>query len=184
VWRKTLHRGDATELVEVEYEALPLSSTVSGDGTDARAARGHQRQDGRRAWPRKHPIHFQLASWRQQGRCGFDTAEVTTRICSSIIARIRRRSNLSCVASMDKIKGELTVWGTFQAPHVIRTVVSILSEIAEHKVHVIAPDIVRLRTRLAFIPATSVPSSPRSSRCPSEMGRGPDGKSIDDIFRS
>jgi hypothetical protein len=26
-----------------------------------------------------------------------------------------------CVASFDKIKGELTLWGTFQAPHVIRT---------------------------------------------------------------
>jgi hypothetical protein len=24
-----------------------------------------------------------------------------------------------CVASFDKIKGELTLWGTFQAPHVI-----------------------------------------------------------------
>jgi carbon-monoxide dehydrogenase large subunit len=46
-----------------------------------------------------------------------------------------------CVASMDKVKGELTVWGTFQAPHVIRTVASLLSTIPEHKIHVIAPDI-------------------------------------------
>ena len=46
-----------------------------------------------------------------------------------------------CVASFDKIKGELTVWGTFQAPHVIRTVASLISKIPEHKIHVIAPDI-------------------------------------------
>ena len=46
-----------------------------------------------------------------------------------------------CVASFDKIKGELTIWGTFQAPHVIRTVVSLISKIPEHKIHVIAPDI-------------------------------------------
>jgi carbon-monoxide dehydrogenase large subunit len=46
-----------------------------------------------------------------------------------------------CVASMDKVKGELTLWGTFQAPHVIRTVASLLSTIPEHKIHVIAPDI-------------------------------------------
>src|SRR5262249_33443878 len=41
----------------------------------------------------------------------------------------------------DKIKGELTLWGTFQAPHVIRTVGSLISKIPEHKIHVIAPDI-------------------------------------------
>src|SRR5262249_39127350 len=46
-----------------------------------------------------------------------------------------------CVASFDKIKGELTLWGTFQAPHVIRTVASLISKIPEHKIHVIAPDI-------------------------------------------
>ena len=46
-----------------------------------------------------------------------------------------------CVASFDKIRGELTLWGTFQAPHVIRTVGSLLSNIPEHKIHVIAPDI-------------------------------------------
>jgi carbon-monoxide dehydrogenase large subunit len=46
-----------------------------------------------------------------------------------------------CLASFDKVKGELTVYGTFQAPHVIRTVASLLSKIPEHKIHVIAPDI-------------------------------------------
>jgi carbon-monoxide dehydrogenase large subunit len=45
------------------------------------------------------------------------------------------------VASLDKVKGELTLWGTFQAPHVIRTVVSLISGLPEHKIHVIAPDI-------------------------------------------
>ena len=45
------------------------------------------------------------------------------------------------VASFDKIKGELTVWGTFQAPHVIRTVASLISTIPEHKIHVISPDV-------------------------------------------
>ena len=45
------------------------------------------------------------------------------------------------VASYDKVKGELTVWGTFQAPHVIRTVASLISTIPEHKIHVIAPDV-------------------------------------------
>ncbi len=46
-----------------------------------------------------------------------------------------------CVASFDKVRGELTVWGTFQAPHVMRTVASLISGIPEHKIHVISPDI-------------------------------------------
>src|SRR3546814_9436225 len=48
---------------------------------------------------------------------------------------------LPIVGSMDKIKGELTVYGTFQAPSVVRTVTSLLSGIPVHKTHVIAPDI-------------------------------------------
>src|SRR5260221_14787570 len=46
-----------------------------------------------------------------------------------------------CVCSFDKIKGELTIWGTFQAPHVIRTLVALIAKIPEHKIHVISPDV-------------------------------------------
>ncbi|MEM8872404.1 MAG: aerobic carbon-monoxide dehydrogenase large subunit, partial [Pseudomonadota bacterium] len=45
------------------------------------------------------------------------------------------------VASMDKVNGKLTLWGTFQAPHVVRTVASLLSGIEEHNIRVISPDI-------------------------------------------
>ena len=46
-----------------------------------------------------------------------------------------------CVCSFDKIRGELTIWGTFQAPHVIRTVVALIAKIPEQKIHVISPDV-------------------------------------------
>ena len=46
-----------------------------------------------------------------------------------------------CVASMDKINGKLTMWGTFQAPHVVRTVASLLSGIPESSIRVVSPDI-------------------------------------------
>ena len=45
------------------------------------------------------------------------------------------------VASMDKVNGKLTVWGTFQAPHAVRTVASLISGIAEHNIRIISPDI-------------------------------------------
>jgi carbon-monoxide dehydrogenase large subunit len=46
-----------------------------------------------------------------------------------------------CVVSFNKITGDLTIYGTFQAPHVIRTVVALISSLPEQKIHVISPDI-------------------------------------------
>jgi len=46
-----------------------------------------------------------------------------------------------CVASFDPVRGELTTWMTSQAPHVVRTVVSMLSGIPESKVRIVSPDI-------------------------------------------
>ena len=46
-----------------------------------------------------------------------------------------------CVASMDKVNGKLTVWGTFQAPHAVRTVASLISNIPEHNIRIVSPDI-------------------------------------------
>lgn len=138
--------ADATELVEVEYEALPVVvDPFQAMAPDAPVLREDikDKMDGAHG-PRKHPNH--IFNWQVGDKQGtdavFDTAEVTTK--DLFVYHRMHPSPLEtcqCVASMDKIKGELTVWGTFQAPHVVRTVVSILSGIAEHKVHVIAPDI-------------------------------------------
>jgi carbon-monoxide dehydrogenase large subunit len=46
-----------------------------------------------------------------------------------------------CVASMDATNGVLTVYGTFQAPHVIRTVVALITGLAESKIRIISPDV-------------------------------------------
>jgi carbon-monoxide dehydrogenase large subunit len=93
---------------------------------------------------RKHYNH--IFNWQVGDKpatdAAFETAEVTTKdLFTYHRTHPSPLETCQCVASMDKVKGELTVWGTFQAPHVVRTVVSLLSGIAEHKVHVIAPDI-------------------------------------------
>jgi aerobic carbon-monoxide dehydrogenase large subunit len=138
--------ADATELVEVEYEALPvLVDPFQAMAADAPILREDIKDNMNGAHgPRKHYNH--IFNWqvgdKEATDEAFKTAEVTTK--DLFVYQRTHPSPLEtcqCVASMDKIKGELTVWGTFQAPHVVRTVVSILSGIAEHKVHVIAPDI-------------------------------------------
>ena len=138
--------ADAADLVEVEYEGLP----VVVDPFKAMAANApllrediKDKTDGAHG-QRKHYNH--IFNWQIGDKdatdAAFRKADVTIK---ELIAYQRVHPSpletCQCVASFDKIKGELTVWGTFQAPHVIRTVASLISKIPEHKIHVIAPDI-------------------------------------------
>ncbi|QJP12514.1 carbon-monoxide dehydrogenase large subunit [Starkeya sp. ORNL1] len=137
---------DAIQLVEVEYEALPvLVDPFHSMDPDAPILRPDL--DGKTVGahgPRKHPNH--IFNWAVGDRAAtdeaFNGAEVTIK---ELISYHRTHPSpletCQCLASFDKVKGELTLYGTFQAPHVIRTVASLLSKIPEHKIHVIAPDI-------------------------------------------
>jgi aerobic carbon-monoxide dehydrogenase large subunit len=46
-----------------------------------------------------------------------------------------------CLAQVDPIDGQLTLWCTTQAPHAHRTVYALVAGLPEHKIRVIAPDI-------------------------------------------
>jgi aerobic carbon-monoxide dehydrogenase large subunit len=138
--------ADGVEAVEVEYEALPpLVDPFHSMLPDAPVLREDIKDKTTGAHgPRKHYNH--IFEWSVGDKdltdAAFARAEVTTK---DLISYHRTHPSpletCQCVASFDKIRGELTVWGTFQAPHVIRTVASLLSKIPEHKIHVIAPDI-------------------------------------------
>ena len=137
---------DAIQLVDVEYEELPVivdpfkamlpDAPVLRPDLEGKMTGAHG--------PRKH--HNHIFEWtigdKEATDIAFSKAEVTIK---ELISYHRTHPSpletCQCLASFDKIKGELTVYGTFQAPHVIRTVASLLSKIPEHKIHVIAPDI-------------------------------------------
>jgi carbon-monoxide dehydrogenase large subunit len=138
--------ADAADLVEVEYEALPVSiDPFRAMAPDAPVLREDLKDKTEGAHgTRKH--HNHVFNWQMGDKdatdAAFRKAEVTIK---ELISYQRVHpcplETCQCVASFDKIKSELTVWGTFQAPHVIRTVASLISKIPEHKIHVIAPDI-------------------------------------------
>ena len=138
--------SDATELVDVVYEALPcIVDPFKSMEPDAPILREDIKDKMTGAHgPRKHPNHifeWQIGDQKETDEV-FAKADVTIK--EMFVDHRTHPSPLEtcqCVASMDKIKGELTLWGTFQAPHVIRTVVSLISGLPEHKIHVIAPDI-------------------------------------------
>lgn len=45
------------------------------------------------------------------------------------------------IAHYDPVSGKLTIWMTSQAPHVVRTVFSLVTKIPENKIRIISPDI-------------------------------------------
>jgi carbon-monoxide dehydrogenase large subunit len=138
--------SDATELVDVDYEALPcIVDPFKSMDPDAPILREdiQDKMEGAHG-PRKHPNH--IFEWKIGDKDATDEvfANADVTIKEMLVDHRTHPSPLeTCqsVASFDKVKGELTLWGTFQAPHVIRTVVSLISGLPEHKIHVIAPDI-------------------------------------------
>jgi carbon-monoxide dehydrogenase large subunit len=138
--------ADGVEAVEVEYEELPVvvdpfkalepDAPVLREDLAGKTAGAHG--------PRRH--HNHIFEWTVGDKAGTDAAFANAEVSIKELISYHRThpcplETCQCVASFDKIKGELTVYGTFQAPHVIRTVASLLSKIPEHKIHIISPDI-------------------------------------------
>ena len=129
------HAADAADLVEVDYEPLDSVTHLEDASADGAVQVHEDCPNGNMAWG----LMFgdQAAT-----DAAFKKAEVSIK---ELISYQRVHpcplETCQCVALFDKIRGELTVWGTFQAPHVIRTVASLISKIPEQKIHVIAPDI-------------------------------------------
>ena len=138
--------ADAIELVEVDYEELPaLVDPFKSMEPDAPLLREDIKDKTEGAHgARRH--HNHIFTWEVGDKAAADAVFADAPVTVKELVTYQRvhpspLETCACVASMDKIKGELTLWGTFQAPHVIRTVASMLSGIPEHKVRVIAPDI-------------------------------------------
>ena len=138
--------ADAAELVEVEYEELPavvdpfkalepgapvIREDLAGKSTGAHGARRHH----------NHIFNWQIGDKDKTARA-FESADVTVKQ-DMLYPRVHPcpLETCGCVASFDKVKGDLTVYITSQAPHVVRTVVGLLSSIPESKIRIISPDI-------------------------------------------
>ena len=137
---------DGAALVEVDYEILkPVVDPHKAMDADAPIIREDLvGKDEAGQGKRVHNNH--IFSWDVGDKDAtdrvFDSADVTVR--EEILNPRVHPSPLEtcgCVASFDKVKGNMTIYITSQAPHVVRTVVTLLSGIPESKVRVISPDI-------------------------------------------
>jgi carbon-monoxide dehydrogenase large subunit len=138
--------ADAVEAVEVEYEELPAvvdpfaalqpGAPVLREDLAGKTEGAHGK--------RTHPNH--IFTWEAGDKAAadaaFDSAPVKVQQ-KMLYPRVHPcpLETCGCVASFDPVRGELTTWMTSQAPHVVRTVVSMLSGLPESKVRIISPDI-------------------------------------------
>jgi carbon-monoxide dehydrogenase large subunit len=138
--------ADGVEAVEVEYEELeavvdPFEALKPGAPTLREDLIG--KTEGAHG-KRYHPNH--IFTWdagdKEATDAAFASAPVTVTQ-DMFYPRVHPCPLETCgaVASFDPVRGELTTWLTSQAPHIVRTVVSMLSGIPESKVRIISPDI-------------------------------------------
>ncbi|MDJ0628954.1 MAG: aerobic carbon-monoxide dehydrogenase large subunit [Rhodobacter sp.] len=138
--------ADGVEAVEVDYEELPVVvDPFKALEPDAPVLREDIRDRAEGAHgPVRHNNH--IFTWEQGDKAATEAVLAEADIVAEEMVYYHRThpcplETCGCVASMDKVTGKLTLWGTFQAPHAVRTVASLISGIAEHNIRVISPDI-------------------------------------------
>jgi len=138
--------ADGVDAVEVEYEELPAivdphlamakDAVTIRDDIAGKDEVGHGK--------RTHPNH--IFTWeagdKEATDAAFAGAAVTVKE-EILNPRVHPcpLETCGCVASFDKVTGQLTVYITSQAPHLVRTVVAMLSGIPESKIRIIGGDI-------------------------------------------
>ncbi len=127
--------ADAIELVQVEYEPLPVVVDPFEALKDEVIVRDDKENKTNHIW------HWEAGDKASTDKVFAEAAKVVKQ--QMYIPRIHVASIETCgmVAHWDKVKEHLTIYMTSQAPHAHRTVVSLVSGLPEHKIRVISPDI-------------------------------------------
>ena len=138
--------ADGADAVIVDYEELPAivdpKKSLAKDAPIIREDIADKDNVGH--GPRTHPNH--IFTWDAGDKDGTDAvfanAPVTVRE-EILNPRVHPcpLETCGCVASFDKVRGQFTVYLTSQAPHLVRTVVAMLSGIPESKIRIVGGDI-------------------------------------------
>jgi aerobic carbon-monoxide dehydrogenase large subunit len=128
--------ADAAELVEVDYDDLPvLIDPHRALDADAPILR----ED--RAEKTNHIFH-----WEVGDRKATDTVLQSAPVKVKLDAFFQRchpapLETCGCVADYNSATGKLTVWETSQAPHAHRTLFALVAGLPENNIRIISPDI-------------------------------------------
>jgi aerobic carbon-monoxide dehydrogenase large subunit len=128
--------ADGAELVEVEYEELPvLVNPHKALDADAPILRDDREEKTN-----------QIFHWEVGDRHRTDQELQTAPVRAEVRAVFQRchpapLETCGCVADFNPATGRLTVWETSQAPHAHRTLFALVAGIPENNIRIIAPDI-------------------------------------------
>ena len=128
---------DALELINVEYEPLPVVA-------DARLALDRAAPVIRDDVPGRADNH--IFDWAAGDAAATDAAFAAADVVVAqdmLYPRAHPAPLETCgaVADADEVTGKLTIWSTSQAPHAHRTLYSLFLGVPEHKIRVVSPDI-------------------------------------------
>ena len=129
---------DALELIDVEYEPLP----VVVDPRKALDADAPVIRDDKEGKADNHIFDWEAGDEAETDRV-FEDADVVVVTQEIPFQRVHPCPLETCgaVADFDAVTGKLRLWCTTQAPHAHRTLYALVAGLPEHKIQVIAPDI-------------------------------------------
>lgn len=128
--------ADAAELVEVDYEDLPVlvdpHRALDADAPILREDREEKTN---------HIFH-----WEVGDRKATDSVLQSAPVRAKLDAFFQRchpapLETCGCVADYNSATGKLTVWETSQAPHAHRTLFALVAGLPENNIRIISPDI-------------------------------------------
>src|SRR5215471_3705250 len=128
--------ADAAELVEVEYEELPvLVDPHKATAPDAPILREDREEKS------NHIFHWEVGD-KSATEKAFQTAPVKASV-HAISQRCHPAplETCGCVADFNRATEKLTVYLTSQAPHAHRTLFALVGGIPEQNIRVVSPDI-------------------------------------------
>ena len=129
---------DALELIDVDYEPLPvISDAHRALDPDAPVIR-----DDKEGVDSNNIFDWEAGDAAATAAV-FDDADVVVVTQEIPFQRVHPAPLETCgsVADFDKTTGKLRLWSTTQAPHAHRTLYAIVAGIPEHKIQVISPDV-------------------------------------------
>ena len=123
---------DALELIEVEYEPLPVvmspRDALADGATPVRDEGNH------------------VFDWEAGDRAATDAAFARAEVVVAqdmVFPRSHPAPMETCgaIAAYDRVEGKLTLWCTTQAPHAHRTLYALITGLPEHRIRVVSPDV-------------------------------------------
>jgi len=128
---------DACEVIVVDYEPLPpIVNPTQAMAPDAPLIRDDK----------VNQVDNKVFDWEVGDKDGTDRAFAEADVVSEIDMHYPRShpspiEACGSIADFDRSTSKLTVYMTTQAPHIIRAAVSLVAEIPEHMIRIIAPDL-------------------------------------------